>query len=222
MKRKIRITLKLLIFLIVVGLYFLNNEQLATLADRIEHEIVVPYSQVLFPGGQLTVVDPNAPTPWLSTSTTDISPVPTRYQKVIYVTPTPLKVNVTEDELWNALLSYRRTHGKSDVQKEERLCQYARKRAQELTERLKANPEDPLDNHAGFQRDADSGYVFETTGYNHIGENLAYTPGFTSATQVIEWGWDTSSSHRSLQLSEDVTHGCITGIHPIYVAIFTY
>jgi uncharacterized protein YkwD len=79
----------------------------------------------------------------------------------------------------------------------------------------------PLDAHAGFAADADSGYVFEITGKNYVAENLAYWPSAQAATHVIEWGWDSSTEgHREAQLSNDFTHACITGQEGFYVAIF--
>ena len=136
-------------------------------------------------------------------------------------TPTPTLVVISEDELWQALIIYRQTHQKPDLQRNQKLCDYARFRAQELLERLKNLSEDesPLDNHAGFTRDTESGKAFEETGFRVLAENLSFDPPATNATQIIEWGWDTSTPHRESLLDKEMTYGCIAGQQPIYVAI---
>ena len=79
----------------------------------------------------------------------------------------------------------------------------------------------PLDAHAGFERDGDSGYLFEVTGFNAVAENLAYWPSAEYPNQVIEWGWDTSTEgHREAQLSDEYSHACLAGGDGFYVAIF--
>ena len=212
-------------------LYITNNPLLVSLAFRIDDEIIRPYASRLSPDTYVLRQTPTAPISSTHEVTSDaihndaatpavksITPAVT----IVYITPTPMEISISEEDLWNALLTYRTNHHKSSIQSSEALCNYARERADELFNRLQTNPDDPLDNHDGFSRDADSGYVFQKTGFNTVGENLAYTPGYTTATQIIEWGWDTSPNHRSLQLSDGITHGCITGIHPIYVGIYTY
>lgn len=221
MHRKIKVILTIGFCIFMFCVYISNNAHLESFARKIEREMIIPYSQRFSSMEEMQPI--NAPeelveeTPEPTIEEDEEPPV-----TIIYVTPTPADISISEAELWEALTSYRNMHDKSTIEKAESLCTYARYRATELYERLQTNPDDPLDGHAGFSRDADSGYVFEVTGYNTVGENLAYTPGYTNATQIIEWGWDTSPGHRSLQLSEDVTHGCISGVHPIYVGIFTY
>lgn len=83
-----------------------------------------------------------------------------------------------------------------------------------------SSDQEPLDAHAGFKRDADSGALFEQTGFSAVAENLAYLPDSMTATQIIEWGWDTSTSHREAQLSNEWTHGCVVGTRPFYVGLF--
>jgi len=136
-------------------------------------------------------------------------------------TPTPTSVVISEDELWQALIIYSQTHQRPDLQKNQKLCDYARFRVQELLGRLENLLEDesPLDNHAGFTRDTESGKVFEETGFRVLAENLSFDPPAVNATQIIEWGWDTSAPHRESLLDKEMTHGCIAGQQPIYVAI---
>lgn len=139
------------------------------------------------------------------------------------VPSTPVRwPNVREDELWDALSLYREEQRRTPLVREESLCVYARSRVKELEGRTKTvtGTESPLDGHAGFQRDADSGALFSQTGFSAIAENLAYLPGYKTATQIIEWGWDSSSSHREAQLDNEWTHACVVGTYPFYVAIF--
>ncbi|MCR4263411.1 MAG: hypothetical protein NUV98_01695 [Candidatus Roizmanbacteria bacterium] len=228
MRHKIKTVATLVFTFGMFVLYITNNIHLESFAKKIEREMIIPYSQRFSSleevGSVVPDIDEISPTdtPTSTPELTEEKAEPQPTANVRSATSTSSEISISEDDLWQALSAYRSTHGKSTIEKSEALCSYARFRSQELFDRLQTNPDDPLDAHAGFSRDADSGYVFEVTGYNTVGENLAYTPGYTNATQIIEWGWDTSPGHRSLQLSDDVTHGCISGIHPIYVGIFTY
>lgn len=135
--------------------------------------------------------------------------------------PTPTPVAISEADLWQALAVYRQAHQKSQLQLDDNLCKYARARTQELISRLQnLKPgESPLDGHAGFERDTASGLAFSQTGFSLLAEDLAYDPPATTAVQIIEWGWDSSAPHKESLLSGEVTHGCVTGTYPIYVAI---
>lgn len=141
----------------------------------------------------------------------------------------PAPKNFTEDQLWQALIDYRRAHQKPDLQRNDRLCQYARERVAEHIEmEATVAPEEypnqdkyPLDAHAGFAADAESGYAFEVTGVNELAENLAYWPTAEYPHHVIEWGWDTSTEgHREAQLTEYYDKACITGQDGFFVALF--
>jgi hypothetical protein len=144
-------------------------------------------------------------------------PLPTR----IFPSPTP-PPTISEAELYQALADYRSSHGRTHLVLEEPLCVYARKRVDEHLKRLETlgPDEKPLDSHAGFQADAASGEVFKITNMAAVAENLAFLPSLAAATQIIEWGWDTSTSHRDAQLSNDWTHVCLSGKYPFYVGIF--
>src|SRR3989344_230376 len=230
--RKLEHLLKGMIYLFFATVFFTNHPTLAMIADEIRDEIIIPIQQSYF----LELSENGYEPPLIPALPDEITPseeiTPTAAEKqeltegnkiiIRYITPPPPAVTVSEDELWTAITAYRRDHGKSDLNRSDSLCKYARRRADELYNRYLANPEDPLDNHAGFQRDADSGYLFESTGFSHVGENLAFTPGYATATQIIEWAWDTSPGHRSLQLSDEVTQACLTGKHPIYVGMYWY
>jgi hypothetical protein len=144
-------------------------------------------------------------------------------------TDAPQPKNFTEGQLWQALVDYRHAHTKPDLLQSESLCVYARKRVAEHISMFGEKPREeyknqdkyPLDAHAGFERDGDSGYVFEVTGFNAVAENLAYWPSAEYPNQVIEWGWDTSTEgHREAQLSDEYSHACLAGGEGFYVAIF--
>ena len=138
-------------------------------------------------------------------------------------------LDFTREQLWQALVDYRHAHTKSDLQQSDDLCNYANKRVAEHLDMFVNKPKEeypnqdkyPLDAHAGFSRDGESGYVFEATGFNIIAENLAYWPTAQAPNHVIEWGWDTSTEgHKEVQLSEEYSHACIMGSGGFYVAIF--
>lgn len=135
-----------------------------------------------------------------------------------------LPPHISEDQLMQSLLDYRQSQNRTHLVKEESLCVYARKRVEEHHARylnLKSD-EKPLDSHAGFERDAANESVFKETNFPALAENLAYLPGYATATQIIEWGWDSSLPHRNAQLSNDWTHACISGRFPFYVGIFAH
>ncbi|MBI2310072.1 hypothetical protein HYU89_04210 [Candidatus Collierbacteria bacterium] len=159
-----------------------------------------------------------------SLSTPTMSPngaIPRPTKTVRAPTPPP---HISEDQLWQALADYRQAQNRNHLVKEESLCVYARKRVEEHQTRyltLKSG-EASLDSHAGFERDAANESVFKETNFPAIAENLAYLPEYAIATQIIEWGWDSSSPHRNAQLSNDWTHACISGRFPFYVGIFAH
>jgi len=128
---------------------------------------------------------------------------------------------ISEASLFQALVQYRQTHSRNSIVQEESLCVYARKRVSEHQSRLKSlgEGESPLDNHSGFNRDAESGSVFSDTGFKSVAEVLAYLPQAQTAIQVLEWGWDSSPAHREGLLNNASTHACITGTAPFYVGI---
>lgn len=154
-------------------------------------------------------------------------------ERIITATPAPVQIikpkNFSESEIWTALGEYRKAHQRTTLEMDENLCIYARKRVDEHITRMATQDKAsypsadkyPLDAHEGFKRDGDSGSLFEITKRNMIAENLAYWPSAQYANHVIEWGWDTSTEgHREAQLSNDFSHGCISGKDGFYVAIF--
>ena len=151
------------------------------------------------------------------------SPITNNPKLITNLSPTPPPA-ITEADLWNALTTYRQAHQMNSLVLEEPLCAYARARVKELEDRLPTLSvgDSPLDAHAGFKRDADSKKLFNDTGFPAVAENLAFLPKYINATEIIEWGWDSSSSHRDTQLSNDWTHACIAGTFPFYVGIFAH
>jgi uncharacterized protein YkwD len=136
----------------------------------------------------------------------------------------------SEMQLWQALVDYRHAHKLPDLVREEQICTYARKRVQDQIDLLKSNKpaseypvpgKYPLDGHDGFKKDAESEKSFSMAGKNELAENLAYWPNAASPTQVIEWGWDTSTEgHKETQLTTYYTHACLASKDGFYVAIF--
>lgn len=162
---------------------------------------------------------------------TQLNKTTTGVIKSTVYTPAPTKnpKNFSELDLWQALMNYRHSHTRSDLERDENLCVYARKRVEEHIKMYASTPKEaysrsdkyPLDAHAGFERDGNSGELFTITDRRVVAENLAYWPSAQYPHQVIEWGWDTSTEgHREAQLSEDYTHACIVGKEGFYVAIF--
>lgn len=151
------------------------------------------------------------------------TPTPTSQTQSIVETQTSTEATtiITEASLFQALSSYRATHNRTSIIYEPSLCSYAYKRLSQHQERFKtlAEGENPLDSHSGFQRDADSGAIFADTGFSSVGEVLAFLPQAQSATQVIEWGWDSSAAHREGLLSNEMTHACVVGTSPFFVGI---
>lgn len=138
--------------------------------------------------------------------------------------------SISTQQLWQALTIYRQAHQVPELRQDPLLCLYAHKRLQDHLDKLAQNlPPDqypdpdkyPLDAHHGFMADASSGYAFQTTQKNELAENLAYWPQAQSATQIIEWGWDSSTEgHRETQLSTRWTDVCLVSDQGIIVAIF--
>lgn len=165
--------------------------------------------------------------PWPSPSpspTPSPTPAPSpesQTQAIVQSQASPSPISIIEASLFQALLDYRATHNRTSIIYEPSLCSYAYKRLSQHQERFKtlAEGENPLDGHAGFQRDADSGAIFADTGFTSVGEVLAFLPQAQTATQVIEWGWDSSSAHREGLLSNEMTHACVVGTTPFYVGI---
>jgi uncharacterized protein YkwD len=163
-----------------------------------------------------------------STAANNLKPA-TIVHKPVSPAPANTASTFTEQQLWEALTTYRLSQGVSQLEHDENLCVYARKRVQDqITKMASTEPADypnpdkyPLDAHAGFAADADSGYAFDVTRVNHLAENLAYYPGAQAAIHIIEWGWDTSTEgHRETQLSNEYSRACISGGEGFYVAIF--
>lgn len=160
---------------------------------------------------------PALPSPTMSSN--EMTSKPTKTIRA----PTP-PLHISEDQLWQALADYRKAQNRTPLVKEESLCVYARKRVEDHQARyLTLGPDDkPLDSHAGFERDAANESLFKETNFPALAENLAFLPGYATATQIIEWGWDSSFPHRNAQLSNDWTHACVSGRFPFYVGIFAH
>lgn len=181
------------------------------------HQEFVPFLEEILDSRRQQVASQQVRKPTLPPPASPLLPTP--YSLLLTPTPPP---TISEADLYKALQDYRTANGRTHLVFEENLCVYARKRVDEHLSRLETLGPDnkPLDAHAGFQRDADSGELFKITDMKAVAENLAYLPAYTTATQIIEWGWDSSTSHRDAQLSNDWTHVCLSGKYPLYVGIF--
>lgn len=105
----------------------------------------------------------------------------------------------TGEDLWEAVQNYRRAHTLKEFKQANELCTVASIRVNELLELGK------LDNHDGF--DARANEFFERNpDWSSINENLA--SGYSTAVQVVEWGWDQSLGHKALIQSEEYPYAC--------------
>lgn len=136
---------------------------------------------------------------------------------------------IPDEEVIDALNSYRKAHGIYALNEDSRLCQYAEKRAQDL--KIAGG----LDGHAGFEKDfADQEHLpvgIRDYGGGRFAENLAHqycrnmTTGesFVAETGVslIEWCFDSSTKgHKEAQLSTESKNVCVRHADNMYVVIF--
>ncbi len=100
----------------------------------------------------------------------------------------------TPDEIIAALNKYRRDNGQAPLQKYDRLCPLASKRA------IDQQTAGTLDGHKGledYMNDENHWKELDITG---IGENASY--GYIlSGTHLIEWVFDSDAEHRGNQLN---------------------
>lgn len=138
-------------------------------------------------------------------------------------------VEVSDQEVINALNSYRLAHGVAPLQTHPNLCTYAEKRVGDLI------AFGGLDNHEGFKRDFENTEnlpqsIKDYSGTS-IGENLAhqYCKNMTTGesfvaqtgTALIEWCFDSSTKgHREAQLNPDFKNVCVKHGEKMYVVIF--
>lgn len=105
----------------------------------------------------------------------------------------------TGQDLWTAVQNYRRAHSLFEFKQANELCTVASIRVNELIELGK------LDNHDGFGPRADE-FFERNPDWSSINENLA--SGYTTAVQVVEWGWDQSLGHQALIQSMEFPYAC--------------
>lgn len=136
---------------------------------------------------------------------------------------------ISSQEVFDALNSYRQSHGVKKLATNDELCQYAQKRVADLV----AN--NGLDDHAGFMRDFASSAtipeIIRQYSGSRIAENLAYQncrnmqtgDGFIAetGTAIIEWCFDSSTAgHKEAQLSSEFNHACVASQYGMFVVIF--
>lgn len=137
--------------------------------------------------------------------------------------------SISNEEVFDALNSYRQSHGVDNLNINGELCTYAEKRVQDLI------AFGSLDNHEGFKRDFANPEsvpqaIREYPG-SQIAENLAYqscknmTTGDSfiaqTGTALIEWCFDSSTmGHKEAQLSRDFRDVCVRNAQGMFVVIF--
>jgi uncharacterized protein YkwD len=136
---------------------------------------------------------------------------------------------ISDQEVIDALNSYREVHGTHTLNVHPNLCSYAEKRVGDLV------AFGGLDNHQGFKEDfADLNNlpeVLKDYPGSKIGENLAHqfcrnmTTGDSfvaeTGTAIIEWCFDSSTKgHREAQLSSEFHNVCVRHADGMYVVIF--
>jgi uncharacterized protein YkwD len=106
---------------------------------------------------------------------------------------------VSENAFFKALNDYRNKHGKSALNWDGNLADYAQERAESYRN------QGGLDHHAGFNDFIHSKDGFKKLGFNALGENSGY--GHTEdPASIIENSYGQSSSHNENQLSENWSH----------------
>jgi uncharacterized protein YkwD len=105
----------------------------------------------------------------------------------------------TPSEIFEALNSYRRLHGRNTLSWDDKLASYALTRAQYFTQI------GDLDEHAGFSEYLKDENNFKALGFWALGENSSY--GYRlSGTHLIEWIYAGDKPHDDNQLNSDWSH----------------
>lgn len=137
--------------------------------------------------------------------------------------------DIPDDEVVEALNTYRQAHGVHPLNINDNLCQYAQKRVNDLV------AYGGLDNHEGFRRDFANpdeppvgirdyrpGLIGENLAYQHC-RNMQTGESFIAetGTALIEWCFDSSTlGHREAQLSSNFQNVCVRHAEGMYVIIF--
>lgn len=100
----------------------------------------------------------------------------------------------TPDEIVAALNKYRKDNGQAPLQKYDKLCGFAQKRADEQ------QAAGSLDSHKGFEEYMNDENHWKELDVTAVGENASY--GYVlSGTHLIEWVFDSDEEHRGNQLN---------------------
>lgn len=105
----------------------------------------------------------------------------------------------TSNEIHQSLNNYRQNHGKSSLNWDQTLADYAQTRAELFSSIQKT------DSHAGFNSFLENEDGFSKLGANQVGEN-SYYGGNITGVQAIEWVFAQSPGHDANQLSDQWTH----------------
>ncbi len=99
-------------------------------------------------------------------------------------------------EILTALNNYRKQHGSGELVWDDKLADFAKKRAEFFTEK------DNLDNHKGFLDYLNNQDGFKKLGFSSIGENSSI--GFTlNGVHLIEWVYAGDEEHDGNQLNTE-------------------
>ena len=115
----------------------------------------------------------------------------------------------TRDELFDAMNSYRSTHGVNQLKRSDLLCSIAQNRAAEQV----ANG--GLDGHAGFDK-----YAGNQEEFSRMGEVLFGGVQPQYGVHIVEYGWDRSlTGHREAIRNPDWQYGCggIAGYFAVFI-----
>lgn len=210
---------------ILISTAAVSNRQTGVLGARVSK--IEAMAQRTLESPVATIVIPtNSPTPTLTPTNT---PIPTRFPtkvpaKIPTATPkiegqnpsqyTAQKIgentwkvsNVANDstmasprDIFNALNSYRGSHGTPNLSWDDKLASFAQGRADTFAKN------GSLDGHAGFTSYMNNG-GFALSGFNGLGENSAYLAGPMNGERIIKNIFGADSSHDGNQLDPSWTH----------------
>lgn len=156
-------------------------------------------------------------------------------QQKIIPTNVPVKQNlettIGEGDLINAINAFRSANGLSQLSANQSLCQETRKRVQDMVSiNSGRDPANYTLSHDGMAQDIQNGTLARLVGKQSYGENVASaycrnaTTGesidVSTATQLVEWCFANSPTHRSTLMRPDWTDVCSSGQFPFYVQTF--
>lgn len=186
---------------------------------------VITYFTSIYPSPTPSIIVTTTPVPKATVIPTQ-KPIATQSQVKQATNRT-----IPEGELIVAINAYRQGHGLSSLNTNQALCQETRKRVQDMVSiNAGKQPSAYILSHDGMGTDIANGVLAKTVGLHSYGENIAsayckrtsdgVNVDITTATQLVEWCFDSSSGHRDTLLKPDWTDVCSSGQFPFYVQTF--